>query len=109
MNSDGITRINFLRNLYQSKESGSSSEMVRQLQEIKNEIKISNDEKIREETPVTNATKSPYLPDQIFFKKDVVYNSAEETKWKEVKSADEVQKDLEESYIESNKRKLNII
>ena len=109
MNSDGITRINLLRQLYQSKDAGSSSEVVRELQQIKNEIKITNDEKVRDDTPITNAVKSPYLPDQLFYKKDVVYNSAAETSWKEVKTADQVVADTQEAFFESNRRKLNII
>lgn len=109
MNSDGITRINFLRKLYQSKESGTSSEMVRELQTIKNELKIANDEKIRDDSAVTSATKSPYLPDQSFFKKEVVFNSAEETKWREVKSSEEVEKEIQENFLENNRRKLDII
>ena len=109
MNSDGITRLNFLRQLYQAKETGSSSEVVRELQKIKNEVQISNDEKIREDNTITNATKSPYLPDQVFYKKDVVYNSAEETSWKDVKTSDQIEKETEEKYLESNRRKLNII
>ena len=109
MNSDGITRINFLRQIYQSQESGGSSEVVRELQKIKNEVKISNDEKVRDDNAITNATKSPYLPDQMFYKKDVVYNSAEETKWKDVKTADQVEKETQENFLESNRRKLDII
>ncbi len=109
MSSDGINRVNLLRNFYQAKESGSSSEMVRELQQIKNELKIANDERAQDEEALTNATKSPYLPDQKFYKKDVVFNSLEETKWKEVKSAEQVQKEVEDNFIESNKRKLNII
>ena len=109
MNSDGITRVNFLRQLYQSKESGSGSEVVRELQKIKNEVKISNDERVREDNLITNATKSPYLPDQMFYKKDVVYNSPAETSWQEVKTADQVVQDTEEQFLESNRRKLNII
>lgn len=109
MNSDGITRINFLRQLYQSKETGSGSEVVRELQKIKNEVKISNDEKVRDDSAITNATKSPYLPDQLFYKKEVVYNSAEETSWKDVKTADQIEQETEEKYLESNRRKLNII
>lgn len=109
MNSDGISRLNFLRAMYQAKDTSSSSDMVRELQQIKNEVKISNDEKIRQEDPITNSTKSPYLPDQKFFNKEVVFNSPEETKWKEVKSAEQVQKDLEASYVEYNRKKLNII
>lgn len=109
MNSDGITRINFLRSLYQAKESGSSSEVVRELQQVKNELKIANDEKSRENKQITSATNSPYLPDQIFYKKDVVYNSEAETSWREVKSKEEIDKDIQEAYLESNRRKLNII
>lgn len=109
MNSDGITRINFLRKLYQSQDGGSSSEVVRELQKIKTEVKISNDERIREENAITNATKSPYLPDQMFYRREVVYNSAAETSWKEVKTSEQIEKETQENYLESNRRKLNII
>lgn len=109
MNSDGVTRINFLRQLYQTKESGSSSEEVRELKQIKTELKIANDERVRENKVITNATNSPYLPDQIFYKKEVVYNSAAETNWREVKTSEEALKDSQNTYLESNRRKLNII
>ncbi len=109
MSSDGITRINFLRNFYQAKNTASSSEVVRELQAIKNEASIANDEKARSETPITNATNSPYLPDQLFYHKEVVYNSPEETSWKNVDSAEEVQGKQEERYAESNRKKLNIL
>lgn len=109
MNSDGITRINLMRNLYKSKEVGSSSEMVRQLQDIKNELKIANDEAIRKEEPLTNATNSPYLADQPSFKKDIIYGSKAEVEWKDVKSAEELEQEREESFAESNRKKLNII
>lgn len=109
MSSDAITRINILRSLYQSKETGSSSEQVRELQQIKNELKIANDVKSSESSPITNATNSPYLPDQLFYKKDVVYNSATETSWREVKSAEETLKEAQNAYLESNRRKLNIL
>jgi hypothetical protein len=95
--------------MYQAKEVGAASETVRELQKIKNELKIANDEHVREETPITNATKSPYLPDQEFTKKDVVYNSAEETKWKEVKTAEQIEAEVQENFLESNRRKLNIL
>lgn len=109
MSSDGITRINFLRQLYQSKESGSSSEVVRELQKVKNELKIANDERVRENKQITNATNSPYLPDQVFYKKDVIYNSEAETSWREVKSREQVEKETQETFLESNRRKLNVI
>jgi len=109
MNSDGITRINFLRQLYQSQESGSSNEVVRELQKIKAEAVIANDERARDNSTITNATKSPYLTDQAFYRKDIVYNSAEETNWKNVKTSDEVSLEAQEKYLEANRRKLNII
>lgn len=109
MSSDGITRINFLRKLYQSKETGSSSEEVRELQQIKNELKISNDEKTRDNNLITNATNSPYLQDQLSYKKDVIYNSTEETSWREVKTAEQTQEQARASYLQSKLRRLNII
>jgi len=109
MNSDGINRINLMRSLYKSKEVGSASEMVRQLQDIKNELKIANDENIRKEEPITNATNSPYLTDQPSFKKDVLYGSPAEIEWKNVKSEIDLEKEREEQFTESNKKKLNII
>ena len=109
MNSDGITRINFLRQLYQSQETGSSNEVVRELQKIKTEAVIANDDRVRDDNPITNATKSPYLTDQVFYRKDVVYNSAEETSWKNVKTSEEVSLEAQEKYLEANRRKLNII
>ncbi len=101
MSFDTLKRINMLRSFHQSNESGSSSEMVRELKQIKGELKIINDEKARKVEPITNATNSPYLPDQTFQKAAVVYNSAEETEWREVKSAEELRR--------SALRKLNII
>lgn len=109
MSSDSITRINLLRSLYQSQETGSSSEQVRVLQQIKSELKIANDEKSRENAAITNATNSPYLPDQVFYKKEIVYDSLTETSWREVKSAEATLKDAQTTYLESNRRKLNII
>lgn len=94
-----------LRNLYRSKEGGGSSEIVRELKLIKNEIKIANDENSRASTPITNATNSPYLPDQNFQYKDVIFNSSEETKWREVKSYEQVREEV--AY--KNLKKLNII
>jgi hypothetical protein len=109
MNSDGINRIYLMRSLYKSKEAGSSSAMVRELQDIKNELKIANDENIRKEEPITNATNSPYLTDRPNFKKEVIYGSSAEVEWKQVKSADELEKEREEEFQESNRRKLNIL
>lgn len=109
MNSDGINRINFLRQLYLSQETSTSSDEARELKQIKNEIKISNDEKVRENTQINNVTNSPYLRDQIFYKRDAIYNSPEETSWKEVKSYEKNLQEVRQEYAESNRRKLNII
>ncbi|RPJ78851.1 MAG: hypothetical protein EHM20_02905 [Alphaproteobacteria bacterium] len=109
MSSDAINRINFQRALYKSQEVGSPSQEVRVLQQIKHELKISNDEKAREDNQITNATHSPYLPDQLFYKKDVVHNSTEETSWREVKSAEKSLEDAREQYLQSNRKKLNIL
>lgn len=109
MNSDGINRINLMRSLYKAKETGSASEVVRELQDIKNELKITNDENIRKEEPITNATNSPYLADRSSFKKEVIYGSSSEVEWKQVKSADELEKEREEEFQKSNRRKLNIL
>ena len=109
MNSDGITRINLLRQLYQSQVAGSSNEVVRELQNIKTEAVIANNERVRDDNPITNATKSPYLTDQTFYRQNIVYNSAEETSWKNVKTSDQVSLEAQEKYLEANRRKLNII
>ena len=109
MSIDSINRISYLRTLYKSQESNAPSEEVRQLQNIKNELKIANDISARDDSTITNAVGSPYLPDQKFYKKEVIFNSPEEVSWKEVKTADEVQKDVETQFVESNKRKLNVL
>lgn len=109
MSSDAITRINFQRALYKSQEVPSTSQEVRVLQEIKNELKISNNEKAREDNPINNSTGSPYLPDQLFYKKEVVYNSSVETNWREVKTAEKALEEAKEQYLQSNRKKLNIL
>ena len=107
--ADSISRLNLMRSLYQSQTPTSSSEVVRTLNEIKNELRITNEENARDQKAVNSATGSPYLPDQDFYKKETVYNSPQETEWKNVPTAEQVEKDTEEKFIESNKRKLNII
>jgi hypothetical protein len=102
--SDGIRRLELLRNVYRARET-SNSESTRALNEIKNEIKIANDERVRDETPITTATNSPYLTDQPFYIKEALFNSSAETEWKEVKSYDEVRNPL----AFKNLKKLNIL
>lgn len=101
MSDEYLKRINMLRAFHYSQGGGSSSEQVRELKQIKGELKIFNDEFARKSVPITNATNSPYLQDQDFQKPGVLLGSAEETEWKEVKSAEQLQKEA--------LRKLNII
>jgi hypothetical protein len=91
--------------MYKAVEPQSMSSESRVLNNIKNELMILNDENALEEKKITNATGSPYLSDAPFYLKNVLYNSAKETEWKEVKS-------YEETYnrqTEFNLKKLNII
>lgn len=99
--NDPIRRINMLRAFHTGREAGSSSEVTRELKQIKGELRILNDENARKTTPITNATNSPYLPDQSFQTPGVVFNSTEETEWKEVKTA--------EQQLAQARRKLNIL
>lgn len=79
---DGLQRITQLRQRYQAQEAASTSEVVRELREVKTELKVLNDmnENLVAEK-ITSATNSPYLPDQIWYKKEVVFGSPEESKW----------------------------
>lgn len=107
MSTDALKRLDFARTAYQAAQSTSSaSDVVRELQEIKNEVKIANDENASAADPITNALHSPYLPDQKFYKKDVVLNSSEETMWKkELPSYEEVHSRL----VSYNLKRLNIL
>lgn len=105
MSSDSIKRLEAQRSYYKAIDSKSSDSMSRELVNIKNELKILNDERAIEERVITNKTGSPYLQDQEFYLRDAVYNSPEETSWKEVKSYDE----LYSKTVNLNMKKLNII
>jgi hypothetical protein len=107
MSTDALKRIDSMRMQYQaSQTNNSSSDVVRELQQIKNEMKISNDEKASADEPITNALHSPYLPDQKFYRKEVVLNSAEETMWKKDLPSYE---DVHSKLVEYNLKKLNIL
>jgi hypothetical protein len=54
---------------------------------------------------ITNATGSPYLSDQSFQLKQVLFNSPAETQWKEVKSYEETRN----ISAFTNLKKLNIL
>lgn len=101
MSFDALKRINMLRAFHQSREGGSSSETVRELKHIKGELKIMTDENARVAEPITNATNSPYLTDQSYHDRSVIFGSEKETEWKEVKTAEQLR--------QSVLKKLNII
>ncbi len=107
MSTDGLKRIDMARTMYKAAgPTTSTSDVVRELQEIKNELKIANDEQVRSDEPITNVLHSPYLPDQKFYKKDAVINSEEETSWKkDLTSYEEVHSRL----VDYNLKKLNIL
>lgn len=104
MSSDALKILESNRNYYRSQNTVSKSETERELKEIKNELQILNETQASS-APVTNATGSPYLSDQEFSLKNIIYNSSEETSWKEVKSYDE----LYQKTSTYNLKKLNII
>jgi hypothetical protein len=103
--SDSVKRLEAARIMYKSQERPELNRSERELNDIKNEISILNDENAYRTKVITNATGSPYLTDQTYYLKDVVYNSAEETSWKEVPSYDE----LYNKTAVFNLKKLNII
>jgi hypothetical protein len=96
-----------MRTLYRSvQNSSSSADVANELREIKNEMQIANDEKANADEPITNALHSPYLPDQKFYKKNVVLDSSEETMWKKDLPSYE---DTHGKLVEYNLKKLNIL
>jgi hypothetical protein len=109
MSNDSVNKVNLLRSLYTTKARESSTEELRVLKEIKSELVISNDLKSNESSPINSATHSPYFKDQVYYNKEVVYNSPEETKWREVKTAEQDLQDSRQAYLESNRRRLNIL
>lgn len=87
--SNGIKSVEFLRGYYKAQNGkGASNDNIRELKEIKNELKISNDLKAIE---ISNdiLTHSPYFTDQSYYNKDKIYNSEKETDWKTVRSEEE--------------------
>lgn len=74
--SDLLRKIDF-KSLYRPSESRRIPES-----ELAEEIS----EAAKEAPAITNATGSPYLSDQNFQLKEVLFNSPAETQWKEVKS-----------------------
>ena len=87
--SDPIKRVELLRQMYHARDSNSTTPVERELKLIKNELAVANDESARKDTIITNATGSPYLSDQVFQLKEVLYNSPDESSWKNVPSYEE--------------------
>lgn len=102
---DGIRKIDLLRNLYRAQTAYSNNETVSELRQIKSELKLANDLTV-EESPPTNATGSPYLQDQPFQLKNVLYNSPQETEWRDVPSYEQTR---ENALAFRNLKKLNIL
>lgn len=105
MSSHPVNKVDSLRAFYKALTRHSSNESLSELKEIKNELKVANDLKINEEQN-TNASGSPYLKDQDFYKKEVFFNSPKETDWKKVKSSEELKQD---ALAFTKLRKLNIL
>lgn len=102
----GIKRVDLLRNLYKAESRSTNDKNLRELQEIKSELKIANDLKASETESVSNVTGSPYLKDQPWYHKDAVAGTEKETDWREVKSYEEAKSEV---MVFRNLRKLNII
>jgi hypothetical protein len=107
MSTDALKRLDGIRSFYQSSQTNTtSSDVVKELQQIKNEAMIANDERASAEEPITNALHSPYLTDQKFYRRDVIKDSAEEILWKKDLPSYE---DVHGKLVEYNLKKLNII
>ena len=103
---NGIKKLDLYRNFYKAESRYTNDKNLRELQEIKNELKISNDMKAQEDDPVSNVTGSPYLKDQPWYNKQAIAGTEKETDWREVKSYEEAKNEV---VIFRNLRKLNII
>lgn len=104
--NDGITKISLLRNLYRAEGRVSSgNEEVRELKEIKSELKISNDLKAIE-IDSKALTSSPYYTDQSYYNPERIYNTSRETDWKEVRSQEENHR---AALVFRNMKRLNIL
>ena len=100
--SDGIKRIDSSRTSYNKPQSDlSGSPVLNELKQITAELK-----ELNQTSDVNNATNSPYLHDQIFHKKEVIYNSPEESDWRKVRSYEESK---QQALVFKNLRRLHII
>ncbi len=101
-----IKKVETLRAYYKATTAYTSNEQTRELREIANELKVANDLKEEADEKITNATGSPYLKDQPWYKKDVVLNSEKQEDWRDVKSYEDARQEV---LIFKNLKKLNIL
>jgi hypothetical protein len=110
--SNPINKISILRSLYSAQDAKAQHNIGDDLKQIKTELRIANDMKATEEacsdvkTLVNSATSSPYLADQQYYNKTALYNSPNETNWKEVRSEEDNRRAAYNSW---NLKKLNIM
>lgn len=109
--SDPIRKVQIMRTLYNA-GSKLNLNLADELNEIKTELKIANElsadaaEAQSSVNSATGLTSSPYLQDQKFHLKEVLYNSPKEADWKEVRSEEDNRR---AAYNARNLRKLNIL
>lgn len=110
--SNPINKINVLRTFYNAQNAKGETNIGQDLKEIKTELRIANDVKATDEASsdvkalIGSATGSPYLTDQPWYNKTVIYNSPTETSWKDVRSEEENRR---AAYNFANLKKLNIM
>ncbi len=104
--TDKVIRLDLLRSFYRAESRLKGNDNL-ELKDIANELKIANDLKASDDdAEISNATGSPYLQDQRFQRKNVLFGSAEETDWKTVKSYEETRN---KTLVFTNLKKLNIL
>lgn len=110
--SDPIRKIDIMRTLYNAQNTQTKENVGDELKQIKTELRIANDMKPTGEasgdvkTLVGSASGSPYLTDQPYYNKNVIYNSPAETSWKDVRSEEDNRR---AAYNAWNLKKLNIM
>ena len=108
MKMSTIKPVDLFRAARNAESSGSpnGTEEVKELRQIKSELKVANDLKSIDIEEATKLTKSPYLEDQSFFKKEQIYNTEKETDWKHVRTEEENRR---EALVYKTLRRLNIL
>ncbi len=106
MADDLLKRIDIRRAIYKNNSTPNSSELVRAVNEVKNELKVQTDiAAMSADNEITNIKDSPYLPDQKWYRPLAIKGTDKETEWKKVKSYEEER----DSFAFEQTKKLNII